>query len=87
MITFQGEFNWKRTKFLLVMVQCAGNIQRYLFDNSIAVTDPVYPVYVDTNVMAGRSGELEKTENGVKLPIFLYVRKQLVPELPKTRLI
>ncbi len=25
-------------------------------DNKIAVTDPVYPVYVDTNVMAGRTG-------------------------------
>lgn len=27
-------------------------------DNIVAVTDPVYPVYVDTNVMAGRAGEL-----------------------------
>jgi len=26
-------------------------------DNTIAVTDPVYPVYVDTNVMAGHTGE------------------------------
>lgn len=26
-------------------------------DNSIAITDPVYPVYVDTNVMSGRTGE------------------------------
>lgn len=26
-------------------------------DNSVAVTDPVYPVYVDTNVMAGHTGE------------------------------
>ena len=37
-----------------------GNIQE-LFDNDIkiAVGDPVYPVYVDTNVMAGRTGENE----------------------------
>jgi LL-diaminopimelate aminotransferase len=28
-------------------------------DNHIAVTDPVYPVYVDTNVMAGRTGEAD----------------------------
>jgi len=37
--------------------QDSGNIQE-LFDTDcrIAVTDPVYPVYVDTNVMAGRSG-------------------------------
>ena len=28
-------------------------------DNTIAVTDPVYPVYVDTNVMAGHTGEAD----------------------------
>ena len=28
-------------------------------DNTIAVTDPVYPVYVDTNVMAGNTGEAD----------------------------
>lgn len=35
-----------------------GNIQEiFSVQNRIAVVDPVYPVYVDTNVMAGRSGE------------------------------
>jgi LL-diaminopimelate aminotransferase len=35
----------------------SGNIQEiFALDNVIAVTDPVYPVYVDTNVMAGRTG-------------------------------
>jgi LL-diaminopimelate aminotransferase len=35
-----------------------GNIQEiFSIDSKIAVTDPVYPVYVDTNVMAGRTGE------------------------------
>ena len=29
-------------------------------DNSIAVTDPVYPVYVDSNVMTGRTGDALK---------------------------
>jgi LL-diaminopimelate aminotransferase len=41
-------------------------------DNIIAVTDPVYPVYVDTNVMAGHTGEVnDKGEYGgfVYLPI------------------
>lgn len=34
-----------------------GNFQEIFgLDNVIAVTDPVYPVYVDTNVMAGRTG-------------------------------
>jgi len=33
------------------------NIQEiFAVDNLVAVTDPVYPVYVDTNVMAGRTG-------------------------------
>lgn len=29
-------------------------------DNTVAVQDPVYPVYVDTNVMAGRTGEADE---------------------------
>ena len=28
-------------------------------DNTVAITDPVYPVYVDTNVMAGRTGDAD----------------------------
>jgi LL-diaminopimelate aminotransferase len=41
-------------------------------DNTIAVTDPVYPVYVDTNVMAGHTGEANdrgEYEGLVYLPI------------------
>ena len=41
-------------------------------DNIIAVTDPVYPVYVDTNVMAGHTGEANdkgEYEGFVYLPI------------------
>ncbi len=35
-----------------------GNMQEIFgLDNVVAVTDPVYPVYVDTNVMAGRAGK------------------------------
>ncbi len=38
--------------------QDSGNIQEiFRGDCRVLVTDPVYPVYVDTNVMAGRSGE------------------------------
>ena len=34
-----------------------GNIGELLrWDNSMAITDPVYPVYVDSNIMCGRSG-------------------------------
>ena len=35
-----------------------GNIQEILrWDNSVAVTDPVYPVYIDSNAMIGRAGK------------------------------
>jgi LL-diaminopimelate aminotransferase len=38
-----------------------GNFQEiFSLDCKVAVTDPVYPVYVDTNVMAGRSGKWNK---------------------------
>ena len=41
----------------------SANIQEIFADNStLAVSDPVYPVYVDTNVMAGRTGAPD--ENG-----------------------
>jgi LL-diaminopimelate aminotransferase len=37
-----------------------GNIQEiFALDTVIAITDPVYPVYVDTNVMAGRTGTVD----------------------------
>lgn len=42
-----------------------GNIGDILaIDNKIAVCDPVYPVYVDTNAMAGRAGEYDKEAQG-----------------------
>ncbi|HAO99406.1 MAG TPA: LL-diaminopimelate aminotransferase [Fibrobacteres bacterium] len=44
------------------------NIQEiFATDNVIAVTDPVYPVYVDTNVMAGRTGMAETSGRYGKL--------------------
>ncbi|MBD2328994.1 LL-diaminopimelate aminotransferase [Alkalinema sp. FACHB-956] len=51
---------------------CGNILDIFGDDNSIAVTDPVYPVYVDTNVMAGHTGEVnDKGEYGglVYLPI------------------
>ena len=51
--------------------------------NKIAVTDPVYPVYVDSNVMAGRTGEVnsEGIYNGINyLPC--TAENDFVPELP-----
>ncbi|MBN2402330.1 MAG: LL-diaminopimelate aminotransferase [Spirochaetes bacterium] len=63
------------------------NIQE-LFDlnNIIAVTDPVYPVYVDSNVMAGRSGELGKDGRWSKI-VYLpcTAENKFMPELPKQK--
>ncbi|MCQ2253137.1 MAG: aminotransferase class I/II-fold pyridoxal phosphate-dependent enzyme, partial [Bacteroidales bacterium] len=62
-----------------------GNIGDILgIDNKIAVTDPVYPVYVDTNVMAGRAGKLLESgcwSNIVYLPT--KAENGFVPALPK----
>lgn len=63
------------------------NIQE-LFDlySRIAVTDPVYPVYVDSNVMAGRTGELSsdgKWSNVTYIPC--TAENNFVPELPKEK--
>jgi len=44
----------------------SGNIQEiFAQDNKIAVCDPVYPVYVDTNVMAGRTGTYDPDRKSV----------------------
>ena len=37
-------------------------------DNKVAVCDPVYPVYVDTNVMSGRSGDKRLTMSPQRPP-------------------
>ncbi len=62
-----------------------GNFQElFSKDNIIAVTDPVYPVYVDSNVMAGRSGQMQDNgfyENIVYLPA--TAENNFVPELPE----
>jgi len=61
-----------------------GNIQEIFgLDNVVAVTDPVYPVYVDTNVMAGRTGPVSKTgqyEKIVYMPC--TAENSFVPDLP-----
>ncbi|MBU1259782.1 MAG: LL-diaminopimelate aminotransferase [Planctomycetes bacterium] len=64
-----------------------GNFQEIFgIDNVVAVTDPVYPVYVDTNVMAGRSGDADKTG---RFSGIIYMPatadNNFVPELPKEK--
>ena len=63
-----------------------GNIQEIFgVDNVVAVTDPVYPVYVDTNVMAGRTGDADANgqyANLVYMPC--TAENNFVPALPDT---
>ncbi|HOV25111.1 MAG TPA: LL-diaminopimelate aminotransferase [Pseudobacteroides sp.] len=62
-----------------------GNIQEIFgLDNLIAVTDPVYPVYVDSNVMAGRAGSLGTDGKFDKITyIPCTAENKFIPELPK----
>ena len=63
-----------------------GNIQEIFgFDNVIAVCDPVYPVYVDSNVMAGRTGEFDSEADRYKGVVYMTCKKEsaFVPELPE----
>lgn len=54
-------------------------------DNKIAVCDPVYPVYVDTNAMSGRTGEYivdeQKWSNVIYMPC--TAATNFAPEIPK----
>lgn len=64
----------------------SGNIgDIFAIDNKIAVCDPVYPVYVDTNAMAGRTGTYdpgtEKWSNVIYMPC--TKESNFAPELPK----
>ncbi|VBB45038.1 LL-diaminopimelate aminotransferase [uncultured Paludibacter sp.] len=59
-----------------------------IFDisNKVAITDPSYPVYVDTNAMAGRAGEPNQSNqwnNLVYLPC--NDSNNFIPELPKEK--
>ena len=62
-----------------------GNIQEIFgIDNTVAVCDPVYPVYVDTNVMAGRTGAYNEALGGFEKLIYLPCTEEngFAPELP-----
>ena len=64
----------------------SGNIQEiFSKDNKIAVCDPVYPVYVDTNVMAGRTGTYNKETETWSDVIYMpcTADNNFAPELPK----
>lgn len=64
----------------------SGNIQEiFSIDNKIAVCDPVYPVYVDTNVMAGRTGTYDPSTETWSDVIYMpcTAENDFVPDFPK----
>ena len=66
----------------------SGNIQEiFAVDNKIAVTDPVYPVYVDSNVMAGRTGTYDEAAGTWSDVIYMPCTAEngFSPELPDER--
>ncbi len=64
---------------------CANIQEIFSLDNKIAVCDPVYPVYVDSNVMAGRCGDYDANSgiwsNVIYMPC--VAENGFAPELPK----
>ncbi len=63
-----------------------GNIQELIrWDNSIGVTDPIYPVYIDSNVMIGRAGVKEegRWSNVIYMPC--TAENGFVPQIPERR--
>ena len=54
-------------------------------DNTVLIPDPVYPVYVDSNVMAGRTGTYDKETGTWSDVIYMpcTAENHFVPEFPK----
>ena len=64
-----------------------GNIQEIVrWDNSIGVTDPIYPVYIDSNVMIGRAGVMDETGKWSNVTNFpCTAENNFIPQLPDHR--
>jgi len=63
-----------------------GNIQElFSLDSKVAVPDPVYPVYVDTNVMAGRTGKWEDGRYDNLIYLDSNKENNFVPDIPSEK--
>jgi LL-diaminopimelate aminotransferase len=63
-----------------------GNFQEILrWDNNIGVTDPVYPVYIDSNVMIGRAGVFENGQWSNVTYIPCTADNSFIPQIPDHR--
>lgn len=66
---------------------CGNIVDIFGIDNKIAITDPVYPVYLDTNVMSGRSGKYNKETGKYENIVYMHATAEnnFIPELPKEK--
>ena len=66
---------------------CGNIVDIFAQNNKVAITDPVYPVYLDTNVMTGRSGKYNKEKGKYENIIYIPAtsKNNFVPELPKEK--
>ena len=55
-------------------------------DNKVAVTDPVYPVYVDSNVMGGRAGQLNEKQWSDITYMPCTAENNFIPSIPSNRI-
>ena len=63
-----------------------GNFQEILhWDNFIGVTDPVYPVYIDSNVMIGRCGTFAGDKYSYVAYLPCTAENGFMPEIPENR--
>ncbi len=65
---------------------CGNILDIFGSNNTIAVTDPVYPVYVDTNVMAGHTGDAnDKGEYGGLIYLPITADNNFTAEIPSQK--
>ena len=64
---------------------CGNIVDIFCKKNKVAITEPVYPVYLDTNVMSGRSGSYNQESGMYENIVYMPVTKEngFVPELPQ----
>lgn len=66
---------------------CGNIVDIFAENNKVAITDPVYPVYLDTNVMSGRSGKFNDKTGTYEKIVYIPVNSEneFKPEIPKEK--
>ena len=66
---------------------CGNIVDIFAKDNVVAITDPVYPVYLDTNVMSGRSGKFNKETGKYENIVYIPATSEngFMPRFPKEK--